>query len=284
MLVAFFFSMKGNCTATDTLTVIASGFFSGYYINGNVTEYGACGPVPSIHVAIIDSLTCEPLNNCNINFGQANIFTDPDGNCITDVNSIYTCRARPETFFIYRAQNTTSIQSMAHLLDSIDEGHIIIAYSVFPAMYSTMDTSFRNVFQRLGSTLIPTMSDTVPFIFVCRKGDSGSVHEVIGSTSGDSISISMTYQCGPTSIVDINANSFNLYPNPVDDILHIDFNKIDFKTGEIKIYDAFGNLVSEKSKIEGDIEINTEGFPAGIYFIRFESTNYFSSVKFIKEE
>jgi len=75
---------------------------------------------------------------------------------------------------------------------------------------------------------------------------------------------------------------FNVYPNPVEDILHIDFKDNDFKSGEIKIFDAFGKLVSEKKKIGGDIEINTESFSSGVYFIRFELDGNFSTKRFCK--
>src|SRR6187402_2373307 len=76
--VNFLFAVKGICSTNYTLLVtnygnptIPSEFNSlGYSIDGNVVEYNVCGPSPSIHIAIIDSVSCNPLNNCNKNFGQ----------------------------------------------------------------------------------------------------------------------------------------------------------------------------------------------------------------------
>jgi hypothetical protein len=285
------FSVTGNCSATYTLEVVVYGNPStmyeinstGYSINSEVKDYGVWMATPSIHIAIIDSSSCIPVSNCNKDFGQFNIFYDPDGDCIVDANTVHTTRSRAENYFIYRDNDVTAIQHMAHLLDSVANGHIIIAYSVFPYEFSTMDTAFKNVFQRLGSTLIPLISDTVPFIFVCRKGDAASVHEVTGSVSDDSIGISMTYQCSPTGIDDHDANVLRIYPNPVSDKLHIGLQK-DFSKGEIKIFDALGNLVAEQKYSEGDLIINTEKFSAGLYFVILESGNYNSTVRFCKVE
>ena len=288
----FLFIQRGNCSITDTLFVSVYGNITGpnecnetaYYINGEVQDYCVWGLTPSIHIAIIDSISCDPVNNCNKDFGQFNIFNDPNGDCISDIQTFYTTRNRPENYFIYRDNEPSAIQAMAQLLDSIGDGHIIIAYSAFSYTYSLMDPAFKNIFQSLGSALIPTMPDTVPFIFICRKGDPGSIHEIIGTQANSYITMTMTYQCSPTGISDLESTAIHIYPNPVQDKLHIDFKNEDFRDGEIKIYDAMGNLISTQKHFEGELTINTEKFSTGIYFISAESQNHISTLKFCKTE
>ena len=289
ILFAFCFSMKAKCV-TYTLIVTVYGTPSnpyefnsmGYTIDLQPMEYNLCGPTPSIHIAIIDSNTCNPVNNCNKDFGQYNVFNDPDGNCINDESTIHTCRPRAENYFIYHDNDAAAIQHMVHLLDSIENGNIIIAYSVWPFAYSTIDTSFRNVFQRLGSAIIPTMPDNVPFIFVCKKGDASTVHEIAGTAPDSMITLNMTYECSPTGTNDMNTGVFKVYPNPVNNELHIDFENQESGNGEVLIYDVFGNIVSERKNIDGNFILNTENLPAGFYFVRLESDTHFSTVKFCK--
>jgi len=52
---------------------------TGYSINGEVEEYNGYTAQPAIHIAIIDSATCTPMSNCNLDFGQINLFLDPNG-------------------------------------------------------------------------------------------------------------------------------------------------------------------------------------------------------------
>jgi len=292
LLIVLSFTASTFAQVTYNLDVVVYGQPSnstetraiGYSIDGEVIDYDGWTAQPSIHIAIIDSSTCLPMSNCNINFGQANIYTDPDGDCVTDVNSTYSNPGRPraENFFIYRSPDATSIQSMAHLLESVEAGHIIIAYTWFPSTYSSMDTSFSNVFQRLGSSLIPSIQDGVPFIFICKKGDAGSVHEIVGAQSNSLITMNFTYQCSPTNIADMNTGTFTVYPNPVNDKLHIDFKDQQFNDGQIKIYDVLGNLISEIKSSDKDLTIDTKNYSPGFYFIRLESSGHFSTMKFSK--
>jgi len=293
-LIALSFSSSTFAEVTYSLDVVVYGLPSksnetretGYSIDGEVMEYDGWTGQPSIHIAIIDSSSCSPLSNCNINFGQANMYTDPDGDCVTDAFTTHSNpnRSRAENYFIYRSGDASSIQAMAHLLDSVGDGNFIIAFTWFPSTYSSMDTSFRNVFQRLGSSLIPTMPDTVPFIFICKKGDAGSVHEIVGTQPDSYITMNFTYQCSPTNITHMNSGTFNVYPNPVNDKLQIDFKDQGFSDGQIKIYDVVGNLISEIKNPEKEVTIDTKNFSAGFYFIRLESSGHFSTVKFCKAE
>src|SRR5689334_4108939 len=105
----FLFTLKGICSITDTLIVSVYGNIinpndcneTAYYINGEVQDYCWWGSTPSIIIAIIDSISCDPVNNCNKDFGQFNIFNDPNGDCISDIQTFYTTRNRAENYFMF---------------------------------------------------------------------------------------------------------------------------------------------------------------------------------------
>jgi hypothetical protein len=252
-----------------------------YSINGNVIEYSGWTAQPSIHIVIIDSSTCSPLTNCNTFFGQANTFSDPDADCLYDPNTVVSnpARLRPESYFIFRAGDPVSVQSMVDLLDSVPPGNFILAYSWFPIPYSTMDASFRTAFNALGSTLVPAISDDLPFIFFCKKGDAGTVVESVGPASNSVITLNTSYQCSPTAVDNINMNSpLLIFPNPAENEM-----KIQLPGGAgtvlVTVYDATGKIAFESVASDDFATLNTRSFSSGFYFVRVKGTNYNATVK-----
>lgn len=72
-----------------------------------------------------------------------------------------------------------------------------------------------------------------------------------------------------TVLEDLSMSEFNVYPNPVSDVLTMDFNSA--VNGEIKIYDVTMKLidaiqVSETSSVEYTMNV-----PSGVYRIQFIS-------------
>ena len=72
------------------------------------------------------------------------------------------------------------------------------------------------------------------------------------------------------------ARSIRIYPNPVQDILHI--NNIRAKDTEIRIYNLVGNLV-EVLKATESVKIDISQYSQGVYLIQIEGSTY----KIIKE-
>jgi hypothetical protein len=286
LIFIFLLLALSSLSATFSLDVVVYGFPSsaaefnatGYSINLMVVEYGACGSDPSIIVAIIDSSTCSPATTCNKNWGQANIFTDSNGDCIYDVNTTYTCRPRPEKYFIFRAYDPASMRAMAHLLDSVGSGHFILAYSMFPVSYSILDTSFMNAFQQLGSAAIPLIADGLPFIFFCKKGDPGSVMETVGATSSSMITLSTTFDCSATGVNEVeDINAFTIFPNPANDQLNIGLKNN--RDAGMRMYDALGKLVMEKNNLTEQESISITDFSSGLYYLTVISGNSSASAK-----
>jgi hypothetical protein len=234
---------------------------TGYSINGEIQEYDGFTGQASIHVAVIDSATCAPMSNCNIDAGQVNTYNDPNGDCITDVATTYSNRSRAENYFIFRSADNTQMQSMAAFIDSIPDGNFILIYTWFPSTYSTMDASFDTVLIALGATVIPSLADELPFIFFCKKGDTGTAQEVTGALINSMITLNTSFQCSPTGVEELNSGSFHAYPNPAVDNLKIEFSG----KGNIRMMDAIGKIVFEKNDVQNSMIINTSDFEQGIY-------------------
>ncbi len=76
----------------------------------------------------------------------------------------------------------------------------------------------------------------------------------------------------------------SIFPNPVKDILTVDFAAAFEGAAEVKVYDANGQLVREKKEItESKYQINLSTIPAGIYIVQARSGTRLFSKKLIKE-
>lgn len=169
----------GNPSSTTILDQIK------YSIDNNTRERNGCSVTPSFMIAILDSLSFEPWKtpynglNPNRDYGQANI----NG----------SCRSRTEEYFIYRTNNPTQMQAMRTLLlDTVPDGSYILVYSWYNIKYSDLNFSnpaIMQTFSDLGSTRVPAINDSIPFIFLVQKGNPGSVREVAGDSINDQIEL-----------------------------------------------------------------------------------------------
>lgn len=76
----------------------------------------------------------------------------------------------------------------------------------------------------------------------------------------------------------------NVYPNPVRDLLTIDYFSSDANNLGLQVLSGVGQLVYEAkiNEIEGHLTIQTDGWPAGVYFVRLKSESGFKVVKVLK--
>ena len=75
---------------------------------------------------------------------------------------------------------------------------------------------------------------------------------------------------------DIEADKFQLYPNPTLDNIQI---KTDFKIDNIEIIDNSGNIVLQTEKND----LNISSLATGVYFVRIYSDNQIIMKKIVKE-
>lgn len=77
---------------------------------------------------------------------------------------------------------------------------------------------------------------------------------------------------------DLN-NKVKLYPNPVSGILNVETELQE--VSQIKIYNQIGELIDTKQS-DSNLQINTSGYPEGIYYLQLKTSNDLKTMKFIK--
>ena len=87
-----------------------------------------------------------------------------------------------------------------------------------------------------------------------------------------------------TNIISKPDISFNVYPNPVKDVLFIEFDLLDRKDATITVHNILGEQIEYQdiSQAKGKITLNTTNYAVGIYVIELKTQNYSKVVKFIK--
>ena len=85
------------------------------------------------------------------------------------------------------------------------------------------------------------------------------------------------------SISKINQKGINIYPNPANESLFIEFNETD-NVNSISITDISGNIVTNINSFSelNQIEIDLANYTSGIYFVLINTDNGVEVFKFVK--
>lgn len=138
-----------------------------YQIDNAIVEYGACYAYPSIHVAVLDSITLEPWNNFDYtSFGN--------------INQPYSCRQRPENYFIFRAADNSQLRNLNNMLNAIPKGNYILVYSCFGGNFQNWNDTLYQTFEKLGSLNIRNIGNTYLYILYAKKGYPSTAIEEVG--------------------------------------------------------------------------------------------------------
>lgn len=289
LLCVLFVALISNAHAqTATLNCNAGGNYnSNFLINNVLQDEGTCNNLnKKINIAVLDSCTFLPwtTDSCVYGyFGQLN-YNDCIGNS--------TCFGHPQpyTYFQFECADSVQMNGLVTLLTYIPTGNHVLAFSFSVPPYSfngIWSPTVRNTFAQLGSTMMNTLADTLPFIFYIKKGYPSTVHEVSGTNAADIVSLTGTIECLPASVYE-NQNeslSVTVFPNPTRD----QFTIYDLRCTieKIEIYSALGEKVfSQKLKAnsqEQQINIDVSSFNTGIYFAQIKTDNGIVTKKIIKQ-
>ena len=154
---------------------------TGYSLNNSVGDYAVCNVNPSVMIAVIDSITLEPWTTVtHPNSGSYNFYNP--------VNQTYSCRARPEYYFIFRFDNSCPdcLDSLGTFLASVPSGNYILAYSVFPNNYSAYP-KFTSALTNVGFNFASVIPDNYPYMFFMKRGYPASVQQLIGDHATDTL-------------------------------------------------------------------------------------------------
>ena len=146
-----------------------------------------------------------------------------------------------------------------------------------------------------------TVSNDTRTIVATRSNDSGSSNDYIFNASEGSLSI--IYAFGGTStyawhgpnnrgatalsvntlgVSENNLLSFEMYPNPVSNLLTIQLPVITEKT-EVVILDLTGRLIKSKTITTNDTSLDVQKISNGIYVVRVTTSDKIGVKRFIKK-
>ena len=143
-----------------------------------------------------------------------------------------------------------------------------------------------------------TVSSGTRTIVATRANDTGNSNDYTFSASAGSLTViwaigsSTEYAYhsvrGATAlsvslgISENNLLSFEMYPNPVSDVLNIQL-PTSTEKAEVSIFDYTGRLVSSKTISSNDTAIDVQKISKGIYMIRVAANNKIGVQRFIKK-
>jgi hypothetical protein len=195
-------------------------------------------------------------------FGQANVFVPAvlcgDSNGGTN----YTCRNRPENYFIFRIQDPIQMDSLQSMFNFIPPGNYILAYTSFTTTYSTA-AGFTGAFLSLGASTAGSI-DSVPYIFFMKKGDPLSIIEVAGTNSSDSLSLATTISCITTGLPSLKKFPISISTNFNRKALIISGLN---EKAEWEIYNSMSQLML-RGTIAEEKSISLSRLAAGIFYLR----------------
>ena len=119
-----------------------------------------------------------------------------------------------------------------------------------------------------GSTFTYTFNQVGSTDYVCDP-HAGNMNGTVTVTSTAGIS-------------ENNLLSFEMYPNPVSDVLIIQL-PTGTEKAEVGVFDISGRLVSSKTISSNDASLDVQKFSKGIYIIRVATNNKIGVQRFIKK-
>ena len=93
-------------------------------------------------------------------------------------------------------------------------------------------------------------------------------------TDGDGCAsdVSATETVSFTAVIDIALDqSINIYPNPVENILTVNFSNADISNLNISMVDVAGKVVIDQPVTRSTVELNVSQFAPGAYIIRVQN-------------
>jgi hypothetical protein len=156
-----------------------------------------------------------------------------------------------------------------------------VHYNVFRDFLNTADGETIDLAND-GSSVLKSYSITIPAnwvvnqIYILAWIHNADTKEVLNSgTAADVV----------TSTSDVSALQFNVFPNPVEDVLHLEWQNNLPLSSRLSITNVLGKeiYVSQIKAGSRDIQIPVQDYSKGIYFVRIQNGNDKVSRKWIKQ-
>lgn len=159
----------------------------------------------------------------------------------------------------YRSQEISDVAANWHIY-SVNWSPNQITFLVDGVGFYTYNPSVKNI------NTWPFTEDQYILLNIAMGGISGSIDPNV-STGTMIVDYVHVYQ-NTLSTNDIEKNAFRIYPNPIQDEIHI---KANTNIEYIELFDVLGNFILKQS--ESTNSINVSNLKSGVYFLNIFSNN-----------
>lgn len=147
----------------------------------------------------------------------------------------------------------------------------------FAVTLSFCSDASNNFFDSLYLSDYYQYNSTSQFTYSITSGEDGLDQLIITNAQNDQA----IYYNQNLSTPAFGKNNWSLYPNPANDLLHLQ--NANIKEANVEIYDVSGKLCITKAINVNDTSIAVNNLMNGIYLIKISNDNETFSGKFIKE-
>jgi len=247
-------SFAATANSTKTFTITSNTSWTVSCDQAWVTISAATGSNSS-------TITLTAKENTSITTRSANLTVTPLGAAATKINlsqnaAIQTLSVSPSNLSIgasARSQQTFTITSNTAWTVTCDQAWLSFSKTSGSGNETITTTAAENT----------TTASRTATINIAIAGNGGS--------------IKITQAGIVTAIEDIHDQAFNIYPNPVADLLHIE---TDSPQAEVSILSLNGSLVLKQTITQGIVTVSA--LPAGVYIISISTKEQTFRRKFIK--
>lgn len=148
-----------------------------YKINNIIFGQTSCaGMTNAIKFAVFDTIGVSPWENF-----------DPDGDNFGTFGSL-KCKPYPLFYFDFITNNEPWFSRIESLIDSVPNGYYVLAFSHLNHNAENYPESLYQAFESIGSNVIRTLPNNVPYIIFGRKGHYNMADERVGNSVSQIIS------------------------------------------------------------------------------------------------
>jgi hypothetical protein len=173
-----------SCYAYGYPWEISELWATSYKIDAEVWADAGCSLDGAVYIAVIDSVTLLPWlspQNCwDI------------GNQFGQFNNTCQCKSgsRMANFVFRNEGSATEMNAMRDMINSVPNGHYILAYTWIYGNYQTWDESLYQAFEDLGADSVRYLPNEYPWIFLAKKGHPESAIELIADSANANLVLS----------------------------------------------------------------------------------------------
>ncbi|MBI2280736.1 MAG: hypothetical protein HYU68_08625, partial [Bacteroidetes bacterium] len=159
-----------RCETYGSIAPGGEGFNVKYSLDADRIGYAGWSDSTTLHVAVLDNMSFNNWRADELNMGQSNVVGT---------------NQKP-TFFIFRQSNNVQMDALANMLnDSVPNDYYVLIWTWYYTGFNSfapLSNNVRAAIQNLGGINLPSVQDSIPFIFFAKKGTPASAIEVIGDS------------------------------------------------------------------------------------------------------